>query len=622
MCGFCGVVEKRPERDILIQMVSAIKHRGPDAQQVRIYPENSCGMAHARLSIIDLSQAANQPMDYGPFSIVFNGEIYNFREIKAELTSLGHVFHLESDTEVILHSFAQWGKKCVEKMIGMFAFAILDSKENKLWIFRDRAGVKPLYYYQDASLFMFASELKCFYHHPGFHKVIDKNAVALYFKYHHVPTPYAIFEKTRKLPPGHYMIYDINSSSIIIEQYWNVLDYYCRPLSKLSYEEAKDELEDILNTSFKYRMVSDVPVGVFLSGGYDSCGVAALLQNGMTDKLKTFTIGFPIGRNEAPEANKIAKYLGTDHTEYICEPEDAKKIIPEIPYYYDEPFDDSSAIPTILVSRLAKKQVKVALSADGGDETFAGYTNSARIEKLKNIIGLTDFFHSNFASNTIHLLCSLLNQYSDLREKGETFAKLLSAEPYYKYSMCVEGSSNMMESLFRKLVNADYPPFIFLQDDRKFNDPMSVALALDYLNYLPNDILTKVDRATMSVSLEGREPLLDHRIIEFVASLPVSYKLYNGQGKRIYKDIVHKYIPRDLMDRPKSGFGVPILEWLKGDMRYLLEDTINEDMDSQFLNVPYVLKLKKLFLSDRLGHEERLIWRIIEFQLWYKTIKQ
>ena len=622
MCGFCGVIEEKLSQERMEKMIKSLKHRGPDAQAVKLYNENCCALAHARLSIIDLSKEANQPMDYHHLSIVFNGEIYNFGELKEELRGLGHFFTLNSDTEVILHAYEEWGTKCVDKFIGMFAFAILDKKENEIFLFRDRAGVKPLYYYFKDGLFMFSSELKAFYHHPCFEKKISLESVALYFKYHHIPSPYAIFENTKKLLPGHYLKYCISSHCIEISQYWNVLDFYCRPLNNIPYNDALLHLESILKSAFKYRMVADVPVGVFLSGGYDSCGVAAMLQAEMSSKLKTFTIGFTEGKNEAPDAKKIANYIGTDHTEYICSPEDAMNIIPDIPRYYDEPFDDSSAIPTILVSRLARQEVKVALSADGGDETFAGYSNIRRIEKLKSFIENTRFINSDWASKTAMFLCKGLNQFSDLREKGEAYSRLLNSEPYLKYSISVEGSSNMMESLFHKLLKIGYPPFMFLQDDRKFNDPVSVALAIDYMNYLPNDILTKVDRATMSVSLEGREPLLDHRILEFVASLPSTYKLYQGQSKRIYKDIVHKYIPKELMDRPKTGFGIPILHWLKKELRYLLEENINEKMESEFLNIPYVLKMKKLFLEDKLGHEERLIWRILEFQLWQQSIKK
>ncbi len=616
MCGICGVVEKEPSKEILLKMVNAVRHRGPDAQNVKVYNKSECGFGHARLSIIDLSEKANQPMDYRHLSIVFNGEIYNFREIKKELETLGHIFELDSDTEMILHAYEQWGEECVNKFIGMFAFAVLDRNNSSITIFRDRTGIKPLFYFVKDDIFIFGSELKSFYEHPRFEKLIDSHSVALYFKYRHVPAPYAIFKNTYKLQPGHYLRYSIVNHNYCIKKYWDVLDHYNKPIVYIPYEDAKIEIEQILKSAFNYRMVADVPVGVFLSGGYDSCGVAAILQSEMTNKLKTFTIGFSAGKNEAPVAKRIADYLGTDHTEYICTPQEAKDIIPEIPFYYDEPYDDSSAIPTILVSRLAREQVTVALSADGGDEVFAGYSNCKRMEDLKRVINATSYFHTKAVSNVSKLFLHGLNQFSDIREKSEAFIRLFTAEPWYKYSIAAEGSGNMMESLFKKLMKVDYPPFMFLLDERKFNDPVSLVLAMDYLNYLPNDILTKVDRATMSVSLEGREPFLDHRIIEFVAPLPTSYKLYNGQSKRIYKDIVHKYIPQELMDRPKTGFGIPLEQWMKTDLRYLLEEYINPQMSSEFLNVPYVLKLKELFLSNKLKHEERLIWRILEFLMW------
>ena len=461
MCGFCGVVEDNLSMERMEKMIMSLKHRGPDSQEVNLYEDNHCSFAHARLSIIDLSKEANQPMDYHHFSIVFNGEIYNFSELKDELIRLGHTFALNSDTEVILHAYEQWGTKCVEKFIGMFAFAILDKNENEIILFRDRAGVKPLYYYFKDGLFMFASELKAFFHHPRFDKKISPKAVALYFKYHHIPAPFAIFENTNKLEPGHYLKYSISDNRIELFQYWNVLDYYCRPVNNMPYNDALLHLESILQSAFKYRMVADVPVGVFLSGGYDSCGVAAMLQAEMSSKLKTFTIGFTAGKNEAPDAKKIANYIGTDHTEYICSPEDAINIIPDIPRYFDEPFDDSSAIPTFLVSRLARQKVTVALSADGGDETFGGYSNIRKIHQLKSFIESSKYIHSDLAEKIAMFLCKGFNQFSDIREKGETFSRLFNTESFLKYSISVEGSGNMMESLFRKLLKTDYPPFMF-----------------------------------------------------------------------------------------------------------------------------------------------------------------
>lgn len=616
MCGIIGYIDKAPSVELGLQMAKALKHRGPDHQGAKLYAQNHCCLAHARLSIIDLRAAANQPMEYGNLAIVFNGEIYNFKEIKEELKRLGHQFMLDSDTEVILHAYEEWGTSCVNHFIGMFAFAILDQEANELILFRDRAGVKPLYYYEHENCFMFASELKALYPHPDFHKELDLEGVALYFKFGYIPTPFSIFKGVKKLPPGTYLKYSISTRTCEIFNYWNVLDYYTLPKLTLTYEEAKEQLETILKSACNYRMVSDVPVGVFLSGGYDSVGVTALLQNERTERLKTFTIGFPIGNNEAPIAKEIAHLLGTDHTEYICTPDDCKGIIPDLPYFYDEPFADNSAIPTILVSKLARRQVKVALSADAGDEIFAGYNSYTSLEKqlkyLKTVV------KSDLLSNLFMQISKITNPYSFLREKSECFAKLFKYEDYHRISVAFEGGGSLMQSLFSKIINLPYPSPSFLQDERLIKEPISIAQVIDYLNYLPNNILVKVDRATMSVSLEGREPLLDHRIIEFAAQLPEEYKYLDGNKKRIFKDIVNKYVPKEIMDRPKTGFNMPINNWLKDDLRFLVEDNLNDSMDKSFFNIRFISQLKELFYAGKLGHEEKTIWRLIEFQLWHK----
>ena len=398
------------------KMIATLKHRGPDNQTVRLYEQNQCVLAHARLSIIDLSVEANQPMEYKSLSIVFNGEIYNFMEIRKELEDRGHQFLLQSDTEVILHAYQQWGTDCIDRFIGMFSIVILDRTKNELLLIRDRAGMKPLYYFDDGNVFLFASELKAFYPHPSFSKRINERALSAYFKYGYVPAPLSIFDHVHKLMPGHYLKYDITKRSLQISKYWDVLDYYNKPNLDISYQEAKDQLEGILKSAFNYRMIADVPVGVFLSGGFDSAGVTALLQKERTDKLKTFTIGFPIGNNEAPAAKAIASYLGTDHTEYICSFDDCKEIIPDVPFYFDEPFSDNSAVPTILVSRLARKNVKVALSADAGDETFAGYSSYAALRKAMLVKKYMPRKKSPVLSSMVNMVNYLTSPYSYLRE--------------------------------------------------------------------------------------------------------------------------------------------------------------------------------------------------------------
>lgn len=620
MCGICGYIGNRLERETGMAMVNTMYHRGPDYQDVKIYEESNCVLGHARLSIIDLSASANQPMEYSHYSIVFNGEIYNFKEIRAELERLGHQFVLESDTEVILHAFAQWGKACVNRFVGMFAFAILDREHKKLFLVRDRAGVKPLYYYYKSGVFMFGSELKAFYPHPEFRKELNKEAVGMYFKYGYVPAPHAIFKNTFKLLPGHYLEYDISSETIKIEKYWDVLEYYRAPLLDISYDEAKEELEKLLQSSFDYRMVSDVPVGVFLSGGYDSALLTTLLQKDRTEKIRTFTIGFEVdGWNEAPAAAELAKMLGTDHTEMMCTEEDCKKIVPELPFYYDEPFSDNSAVPTILVSKLARKQVTVALSADGGDETFAGYNRYAGLANVMKFIRATKNIKGSWVSDCVGLLSRIAPKYSFYREKGEYLSRMLNVENVYRTALVAEGGafSTLSKDVYTDIVKMMYPEESFLLNESEYHDPISVAMAMDYINYMPNDILVKVDRATMSTSLEGREPLLDHRIIEFASRLPIEYKYKDGNKKRIYKDILYQYVPREMMERPKTGFMMPVEGWLRKDLKYLLEENLNESMNPDLFDVKETLRIKKLFYQDKLKHENKVIWRILAFQLWY-----
>lgn len=622
MCGICGVIDKKQlSHETGMHMVQAMLHRGPDHQEVMVFPDNECMLGHARLSIIDLSEAANQPLEYNQYAIVFNGEVYNFREIRQELIAKGHHFILDSDTEVILHAFAEWGKECVQKFVGMFAFAILDKEKNILTLIRDRAGIKPLYYFERDGVFMFGSELKVFYPYPSFMKNIKKDAVGMYFKYGYVPAPYSIFEDTWKLLPGHVLEYNIAKREKTITKYWDVMDYYKRPKLTVDYEEAKKELEHILLSAFNYRMVADVPVGVFLSGGYDSALLTTLIQKDRTERLKTFTIGFEDEKwNEAPAAKELAQRLGTDHTEYLCTQEDCKAIIPELPFYYDEPFADNSAVPTILVSRLARQQVKVALSADGGDETFAGYNRYGGLYGVKKILHMMNGMKSWRLSNWGSCIGNVLTKkYSFLHEKSEAFAKLLAVEPQYRVAMTAESGSfsTLSESVYKEICAVDYPQTMFLLDEREYDDPISVATAMDYINYMPDDILVKVDRATMSVSLEGRDPLLDHRIIEYAAQLPITYKFDKGNKKRIYKDILYQYVPREMMERPKSGFMMPVDEWLRGDLRYLLEEHLGNTLDSNYFNVEQVKRIKKLYLQGKLGHENKVIWRILAFQLWY-----
>ena len=455
---------------------------------------------------------------------------------------------------------------------------------------------------------------------------MDTDSLALYFQYSYIPAPYTIFKNTHKLSPGHILELDLKNKSININQYWNVIDHYNKPKLTISLAEAEEELEDILKSACEYRMVSDVPVGVFLSGGYDSSAVAALLQSNRTEKLKTFTIGFDEPKyNEANHAKKVAEYLGTDHTEYYCTHKEAFDIIPTLPDIYDEPFGDNSIIPTTLVSQTAVKKVNVALSADGGDEIFAGYP------KFKMSLDYT----SNFPASIRRLISksmSLINPELIPFTRGafnfETRynkMQLILAQRDPLYAMKIISQFNTNSELKSRL------NFSFEEQKTNFdignelnnsNDAINKMLAIDYKTFLVDNNLTKVDRATMSVSLEGREPLLDHRIIEFAARLPSHYKFHNGKTKLILKNIVHKYIPQSIMDRPKMGFIVPIMGWFKNELKDMIMHHLDERKlrHEGLLNHKEVVQLRDKYLR---GDSENIqkIWHLLIFQMWKERWK-
>ncbi|MGJ7031893.1 asparagine synthase (glutamine-hydrolyzing) [Niabella hirudinis] len=609
-------------------MAASIPHRGPDGQAEYFDQQGTfqLGLGHRRLSVIDLSHAADQPMCYEDLVIVFNGEIYNYKEIKKELEEKGHRFITSSDTEVILHSWKEWGPRAIHKWHGMFAIVLYDKAKQELIGIRDRAGVKPFYYSFHKGLLLFGSELKTLMAHPGFKKELDQNAIASFLQYGYVPAPYAVFKDTFKIPPGHLLRFDLKTKTLTTEQYWNVYEYYNKPKLRISLSDAIEETERILEKAFQYRMVADVPVGVFLSGGFDSSCVTALLQKNSAAKIKTFTIGTTDHQmDEAPFAKQIAERLGTDHTEYYCTEKEALAIIPELPFYYDEPFADSSAIPTILVSRLAREQVTVALSADAGDEIFAGYTRYDYISRYLNkanripapLRKLLAGGMSRLKPERIPLLKSrpeLFGPYDKLRNLlGDPSPAVLLKNLSIAYTE--QDTHQLFLHKPAGLVTGHNSTELQAGKD----DALSFMMAVDYQTYLADDILQKVDRASMSTSLEGREPFLDQDIIEFAAQLPSEYKYHNGIKKHILKEIVYKYLPRELMDRPKAGFGIPITDWLLGILRPLVE----EYFDPVFLkkqglfHVLAVERLKDQFYAGRKDLHLR-IWYLLMFQMWYK----
>jgi len=638
MCGIVGFFSgnKRTDSEVLISMRDALSHRGPDDMGSYIDIENKVGLAHRRLSILDLSPLGHQPMsnEEGSIWVAYNGEIYNFKELREELIQIGYRFKSNSDTEVLVKAFEQWGIECINRFIGMFAIAIWDKRTKKLYLIRDRAGVKPLYYYRRNGVFLFGSELKALMKHPDFHKEIDFNILPLYLRYGFISSPYTIFKDTFKIKPGHYLCVSNNSMNEV--KYWDIADYYnAVPLSK-SEDELTEELEDILIDSFKYRLVSDVPVGVFLSGGIDSTIVTTLLQKNIGSKLKTFTIGFIEDRfNEAESAKKIAKFLGTEHTEYYLSEKDAFEIIDKLPEIYDEPFGDQSAIPTYLVSKLARREVKVALSADGGDELFCGYRRYRSIFKIKNFI-------SNYPSPIKKMFMKTLSSISP--DRVDNIYRSLSflaprlnevKDTYIKWrNMLQEYNDGNIIGMYRYNLSKWNPVDIFdlmnkdldVKFDNEFEDAfhglenvdlISQMMAADYKTYLADDILTKVDRATMSVGLEGREPFLDHRVAEYVARIPLSLKFKNGNSKYIIKKILKKHLPEALFKRPKQGFVVPLDKWLKGEMYPLVMNYLDKDRLAKegIFNADRVSFWLKEFYSGSSIYASK-IWFLLMFEMW------
>ena len=630
MCGIAGFVDfnKKSNLDILKRMTDVSDHRGPDDSGYKFDSSENVeiGLGHRRLSILDLTSHGHQPMRFESIDIVYNGEVYNFNEIKQELEDLGYDFESHSDTEVILKAYHKWGLEAVHKFNGMFAMAIYDRNISKLFLIRDRSGIKPLFYYHKNNTLLFASELKSMHQHHAFKKEIDIDAVALFLQLQYIPEPHSIFKSCFKLRAGHFLEIDLVTQKIEEKVYWDVIDHYNKPKLDISEEEAIEETEKLLKSAFEYRMVSDVPVGIFLSGGYDSSLVTSILQHQRSEKLKTFTIGFhENGFNEAPYAKQVAEYLGTEHHEYYCTQKDALAIIPKLATIYDEPFSDASAIPTTLVSQLARQEVTVSLSADGGDEIFAGYDKYSRtMEYYKYFSKVPNFLKSSVASmmggvnpNSIPLLKDTFN-FNIRYEKMQNMLMAKNAVDIMK-NTSIFLTFNEVNNLLNnraKILSTNLDKGNLLESH---NDDINSMLAIDYKTFMVDDILTKVDRATMSVSLEGREPFLDYRIIEFVSSLPSHYKYQNGRKKHILKEITHKYLPKEMMDRPKMGFVVPIQEWFKDELKeyflhYLDEQRLKKE---GIFNVQEVVKLRDNYLN---GGKENIdnLWSMLMFEMWYE----
>jgi asparagine synthase (glutamine-hydrolysing) len=634
MCGIAGFIDfkKQTSKEILVGMTDALVHRGPDDAGYEIYDAGSAevGFGQRRLSIMDLSPLGHQPMHFEYLTANFNGEIYNFKEIRAELEQKGYQFASWSDTEVILKGYHYWGMKVIDKFIGMFAIVLFDRKQNKVLFMRDRAGIKPLYIYHKDALYLFGSELKALMVHPNFKKEIDTNSLALFLQYSYIPAPYSIFKGTTKLLPGHWMELDLSTQESRLHKYWDVFDYYNLPKLKISDGEAIERTDALMKSAYEYRMVADVPVGLFLSGGYDSSSVAALLQTGRTEKIRSYTIGFhESSYNEAPEAKKIAEYLGTEHTEWYLSAQEAKEALKKLPELYDEPFADNSTVPTYLVSLLARKEVTVALSADGGDEIFGGY----------NKFNLAEKFTKQLPAPMQQILSGAMKWVNPdaipyFREKynfATRYEKMQRIwqhqDPFIALKMIAQYITTSEVKRFMKNEFEDYTT-AFDEGKKLTNHPtdgvINRLMAIDYKTFLVDNNLVKVDRATMSVGLEGREPMLDHRLIEFLAQLPSHFKVRDGVNKWLLKQVVHRYIPKELMERPKKPFIAPLTVWFKEELQAQLLHYLGENalQATGAFHVPEIIKVRDAYLSGKKVNYQKL-WNVLMFQLWYnKWVKE
>jgi asparagine synthase (glutamine-hydrolysing) len=611
MCGITGIVNRRAkvELDQLTKMTELIVHRGPDAQGAYINENKTCGLGHRRLSVLDLSDAANQPMHSkcGNYSLVYNGELYNFCDLKSSLENEGVQFTTSSDTEVVLEAFIAWGPKCVDRFNGMFTFAVWNEEKEDLYIFRDRLGIKPIYYAWDEETLYFSSELKSIAPFID-QKDWDEMAIQHYFRVGYVPAPNTIYKSVRKLEEGAYI--HCEKADFSIKKYW-VLEERIEKKTLSDENEAKIEYHDLLKSSVKMRLQSDVPFGVFLSGGIDSSTVAAVAQSISDQPISTFSIGFEEASfDESQYAKKVADHLGTNHHEFRLSHKDIQDLITEIPNWYDEPFADASALPTYLVSKMASEKVKMVLTGDGGDEQFMGYgmyTWADRLTTLKTPRWLIKKVLS--ASSKINH--KRASQYFDFKQDEHLPSHIFSVD---------QGmfSAKQLNRYFK--FTEEYAPLLLGKANRSLLVSEQQSF-YDLKYYLPGDLLTKVDRATMQNSLEARVPLLDHRLVEFSLNLDEKLKRKDGDSKYLLKQVLYEYVPASFFDRPKWGFGIPLNLWLSNELKPLLDQYVNAEVlgKHSFYKVDEIMELKKQYLEGKTYLYNQL-WLVIMFNMWSEGI--
>jgi asparagine synthase (glutamine-hydrolysing) len=622
MCGIAGFVNwngEPPSLGRIRAMTDRLRHRGPDGEGHHLH--RNAALGHRRLSIIDVSTGA-QPMgnEDGTVWVTFNGEIYNFREIRATLEAHGHVFRTASDTETIVHGFEQWGERVLDHLRGIFAFAVLDQRAGRLLLARDHFGVKPLVYYADDHRLVFASEAKAILAEPAVPRRIDAAAVADYFDYGYVPAPGFVLKGFTKLLPGHFVMADLDRrGSLEQRRYWK-LEYGA---DEVEHEErALGALDDLLSESVRLQLVSDVPLGALLSGGIDSSTVVALMTRHTTGRVKTFSIGFEEERfSEAVYARQVAEHLGTDHHEYTVRA-DVAALLPRLVYHFDEPFSDASAVPTYYVCEMARRDVTVCLSGDGGDEMFAGYDRYRRCRDQ----GRLDVLPPALRRRLLKPLAALAPSFMP----GRGFLSAAALEPHERFIEQIRGQYGRMgaDDLLSERVRAALPAAdrrgSYLQSalDPDVRDPLHAWLGVDVATYLPNDILTKVDVTSMMNSLEVRVPLLDHKLAEFVARLPPDFKLRGREGKYALRRLAAPLLPPGILDRPKMGFGVPMREWVASELRDLTHQYLLEpSRASGLLDIAVLRRIvedneRRLYRSPTGGK----LWWALFFEIWYQDV--
>jgi asparagine synthase (glutamine-hydrolysing) len=657
MCGLTGIwnVERQMSVESLQSAVGAmnlaIAHRGPDNDGVWVDPKSSLGLGFRRLAILDLSVAGHQPMHSacGRYVMVFNGEVYNFQKLKLEIersNGFPYSYRGHSDSEVVLAAFSVWGFEAVKKFKGMFAIALWDLKHQSLHLFRDRLGKKPLYYGWAEDLFVFASELKAILAIPNFQRQVNRSALASYFRFGYIGGDDSIFDGICKLAPGSMITVKSGhrlSSELLKSRYWSAIETLesseDRSLHDLSDSQVVDRFEGVMNSAVADRLMSDVPLGAFLSGGVDSATVVALMQNQASKRIKTFSIGFSEKEyNEAPYAAAVAKHLGTEHRELVLSSSEAMAVIPEMPDIFDEPFGDSSQIPMYLVSKLARSEIKVALSGDGGDELFGGYN---RYLWSQSILGILERCPTGLRPLFIAAICGPGSRCGELIAMAASKIgpkKFRLSHPLDKYRKLVQvlknfdhSSEQSVEALYLTIVSqwgasnsivlGETGGYVScaeaFKESRRLANIFEKMMFIDMVTYLPGDILVKVDRASMRVGLEARAPFLDSRVFEFAASLPLRFKIRGHVSKWIVRQLLYRYVPQELIDRPKMGFGIPIDHWLRGPLRSWAENLLDRKKmdDDGFLDSAAVHQRWQEHLSGRQNWQHQL-WTVLMFQSW------